>query len=151
MFKKFILAAVLALSLGACAPIGKFIEVATTTVTNPISTTNISQTKLVYASTLEAVVTYRRYCWSKPWDYIVGNAAEKIDPDPIMKPICEHRRSVLRAIQAADDKAFAAIGTADNFVRNNPTLNAANVIGAAWAAVNDFQSLTARTAVVAAK
>lgn len=111
----------------------------TTTITNPVGGKNIYQAKLVYASALEIAVKYREYCWSKPYADLMA--------DPIAKPICEKRRPTVRALQQAKVKASAAIRTAENFVKNNPTLNATSAIGAAWTAVTDFQNLAAGTAI----
>jgi hypothetical protein len=51
---------------------------------------------------------------------------------------------VVRVAQAAQLKAGSAIRSADAFVRNNPTLNASNAVGAAWQAVTDFQQAVPR-------
>ncbi len=111
----------------------------TTTITNPVVGKNIYQAKLVYASALEISVKYREYCWSQPYAVLMA--------DPIAKPICQNRRPTVRRMQQAKVKASAAIRTADNFVRNNPTLNATNAIQAAWTAVTDFQNITATVVV----
>lgn len=143
--KRYLAILAVALSLGGCAaldPGGKSIFAGGTslvaTVTNPVGPVNIYQAKVVYASTLELVVAYREYCWSKPYAALMA--------DPIAKPVCQRRRPIVRAMQAADDKAFAAIKTADSFVRNNPTLDGSSAIRAAIAAVSDFQNVAASTA-----
>ena len=79
---------------------------------------------------------YRAYCWSRPYRVLMA--------DPVAKPICEKLRPVVRAIQRAAVKAGSAIRSADNFVRNNPTVNAAAAISAAWAAVRRFQNAVPR-------
>lgn len=124
------------LLLGGCLQtVSDVTRAITTTITNPIGGTNIYQAKLVYASALEIAVKYRDYCWSKPYATLMA--------DPVAKPICQNRRPNVRAMQAARWKASAAIRTAENFVRDNPTLNATAAISAAWKAVTDFQNLTA--------
>lgn len=131
----------LAIGLAGCETIntaGKFFTAATTTINNPVRSVDLYRVKNVYAATLELAVKYRAFCWSKPYAVLMA--------DPVAKPVCQRRRSVVRQMQAADNKATAAIRTAENFVRNNPTLNATSAIGAAWAAVTDFQNLTTRTA-----
>lgn len=127
------------LALGGCQTVGEFATAITTTITNPIGGKNIYQAKLVYASALEIAVKYRELCWSKPYAVLMA--------DPIAKPICQNRRPTVRRLQQARVKASAAIRSADNFVRNNPTLNATNAIGAAWTAVTDFQNIAASTTI----
>lgn len=137
----------LALTASGCdsvSKVGQIISAATSTVTNPVDARNVYQVKNAYAAALELAVEYRRYCWSKPWDNIVGNAAERIDPDPIMKSICEHRREVVRAMKSYRPRVADAIRTAEKFVRDNPTLNAKSVIDASWNAVMEFQNLVPR-------
>lgn len=142
MLKRLLIVPLLLLGLAGCAgtPAGNFIRVATSTVVNPVSTTDIYRANNVYAATLEIANAYRKYCWSKPYAVLMQ--------DPIAKPVCQNRRPVVRDIQAADDKAFLAIQTATRFVRDNPTLNASSVISAMWSAVNAYQSLTGKSAVV---
>jgi hypothetical protein len=144
--KRLVLVFALALSLGGCAgtPAGDALRVATSTITNPVKEVNIYQVKTGYAAVLEVVAGYRDYCWSKPFAALMA--------DPIAKPVCEHRRSVMRAAQKADDRAHDAIVRAETFIRNNPTINAVSVVREAWAAVQDFQSAATNTATtIAAK
>lgn len=137
---RFAIAATLALSLGGCAgtPVGDAIRVATSTIANPVQEVNIYQVKTGYAAVLEVAASYRDYCWSKPFAALMA--------DPIAKPVCEHRRSIMRAVDKADDRAFDAITRAETFIRTNPTINAVSVVRAAWAAVQDFQSAASNTA-----
>lgn len=137
------------LSLGGCAaldPAGKSIFAGgtslTASITSPIGPVDIYRVKTVYASALEIAVGYREYCWSKPYAVLMA--------DPIAKPVCQSRRRNVRAMQAADIRADAAISTAENFIRNNPTVSAASAVSAAWAAVTDFQGAVNRTAVAIA-
>ena len=134
--KKIISAIVVCLALTGCATTGPQIgdigKVLTSTIDNPVSGVDIYRVKNTYAAALELAVEYRTYCWSKPYAVLMV--------DPVARPICERRRPIVRAIQAGKAKAKAAVITAENFVANNPTLNAASVIGAAWQAVTDFQS-----------
>lgn len=128
--------ALLALGLAGCAQIGQVASLVTTTITNPVDSVDIYRAKNGYAATLVAVVQWRDYCWSKPYAALMA--------DPAARPVCENRRPRLRAIQNADNRAFASITTADKFVRNNPTLNAATAIRAALQAVTDFQNVVPR-------
>lgn len=130
-----------ALSLGGCAT-GPSIFAGgsslTATINNPVGPVDIYRVKAVYASLLDAVAGYRAYCWSKPYAALMA--------DPIAKPICQNRRSIIRAADKADDHAFDAISKADTFIRNNPTISAVSVISEAWAAVTDFQNQASATA-----
>lgn len=133
----------LTISLGGCAGFAEKVlnlpaGMLATTISNPVAPVNIYQAKTVYASTLELANGYRDYCYSKPFKVLMA--------DPISNPVCKHRRSTVRSMQAADDKAAAAIQTADDFVKNNPTLDATSAIRGALAAVTEFQNLATTTA-----
>ena len=134
---------VTALALAGCAgtPFGDAVRVATSTYTNPVGPTNIYQAKIVYAATLELATSYREYCYKRPYAVLMV--------DPVAKVACKNRRSIVRSMQAADTKAYAAIITADNFVRQNPTVNATGLISAAVAAVTNFQNLASSYATAA--
>jgi hypothetical protein len=144
--RKIILALTLTLALGGCASLNQLGEKVlnlpagslTTTISNPVAPVNIYQAKTVYAATLELANTYRDYCYGRPFAALMA--------DPVAKPVCKSRRKIVLAMQAADDKAFAAIKTADNFVRSNPTLDATGAIRAAIAAVTEFQNIATTTA-----
>lgn len=132
--RRIILAASLALALGGCAgtQFGEFTRAITTTYNNPVSTTDIYRVKNTYAAGLELAVEYRRYCWSAAYRVLMA--------DPVAKKLCSSRRVVVRAIQRTDEKAFAAIAAAENFVRDHPTISAIQMIGAASQAVADFRN-----------
>jgi hypothetical protein len=132
--KRLLVICALALSLGGCAgtPLDKLVTAVTTTITNPVGEVNIYQVQNGYAAALELFAGYRKYCWARPF--------KALTDDPVSKPICQHRRSIVRAGQLAKANARAALVTAENFIANNPTLNAASVVQAAWTAVSDFQS-----------
>lgn len=133
--RRLLILCAVALSLSGCATgtkLGDLIQVATTTITNPVGSTDIYRVQNAYAAGLEVVVEYRRYCWSKPYATLMA--------DPVSKPVCEKRRAVVRAAQSARRNARAAINAAENFVANNPTLNAASAVDAAWKAVADFKN-----------
>lgn len=136
--RKIVAVLSLALLLVGCAGtrttigFGDFVKAVTTTVDNPISGVDIYRVKNTYAAAGELVVEWRRYCWSAPYATLIK--------DPLARPVCSGRRETLRIIQSADNKAFAAIAAADRFVAENPTLNAASAISAAWQAVTTFQS-----------
>ena len=132
--RKIVIAITLALALAGCqsGDISKFTSAVTTTINNPIGEVDIVRVKNTYAAALELVVEYRSYCWKSPYAVLMT--------DPVARPICQNRRAAVRAMQNGKAKAKAAIVTAQNFVANNPTLNAASAVGAAWQAVTDFQN-----------
>ena len=108
-------------TLGGCA-----------TFTNPVDSVDMYRVKSVYAATLQAAVSYRRYCYARPYRDLMK--------DPVARPVCANRRAVILAAQKHEPKANGAIVAADNFVRNNPTISAATAVGAAWRAVSDFRA-----------
>ncbi len=125
----------LSLALASCGggtKVGTLVDAVTTTITNPVSSLDIYRVKNTYAATLQLMSDYRSYCYSKSYAAIVA--------DPVMKPVCAKRRSVIRSMQAAQRKAGSAVRAAETFVLQNPTLNAATAIAAAWDAVKAFQA-----------
>lgn len=126
--RKFLSVALLALSLGACNV--TFPNLSGSYV-NPVSSVDIYRIKNTYAATLALADQWRKYCWSKPYSAVVA--------DPIMKPVCQSRRATVRQIQKYQPIAGTAVRKADEFVKNNPTVNAAGAIGLAWDAVTEFQ------------
>lgn len=112
----------------------------TASVRNPVGPVDLYRAKTVYAGTLELVSAWREYCWSRPYAVLMT--------DPVARPICQSRRPILRAVQSADDKAFAALKTAENFVRDNPTVSAVSAIQSAMLAVAGFNSLVSQQAAV---
>lgn len=133
--KRILLIPFLLLALTACADTGKLgqlLTVTTTTITNPVSAIDIYRVKNAYAASLQLAVDYRKFCWSRPYVALLA--------DPLSKPLCQSRRGAVRAIQLAQVKAHSALSDAEIFVLNNPTLNATNVISAAWTAVTNFQN-----------
>ena len=135
-FPRIFAVAIIAALLGGCAPqlanVENFISTAATTIVNPLRPVDMYRVKNVYAASLQLAVDYRAACWSKPYAVILT--------DPVMKPVCQNRRAVVRTIQSAKLKAKTAIRAADDFMLNNPTVNAGTFVTAAWAAVSSFQS-----------
>lgn len=122
----------IALPLAGCGtPLGNAVGRLTATIENPVGPVDIYRVKNTYAAALEVFVEYRRYCWSQPYAVLLT--------DPVARPVCERRREVVRALQKADQKAFFALSKAENFITQNPTLNAASVINEAWDAVTAFR------------
>lgn len=130
--KRLLILPVMLLVLAGCAQVGSVISTATKTVTNPVTQVDIYRVKNVYAATLELAVKYREYCWSQPYAALMA--------DRIARPVCQDRRLIVRRMQTAQVKARSAINSADNFARQNPTVNAYTAVSAAWAAVTDFQN-----------
>lgn len=100
-------------------------------VQNPITNVDIYRVKNTYAATLQLAKDWRAYCYARPYSVLIA--------DPVAKPICKDRRKVVREIQKYQPIAGIAVRRADQFVRDNPTVNAAGAIGLAWDAVTDFQ------------
>lgn len=98
------------------------------TITNPLGINELAAVEGAYGVALTGAVSYRRYCYSAPLAQLP-------------KEVCGNRRAVVRKLQELDNKAYAAIVAARNFARDNPTISAFSVIGAARQAVADFQSL----------
>lgn len=131
---------VMLLALAGCGPgskVGDLLSAATSTIINPVDAVDIYRVKNVYAASLQGAVDWRSYCWSKPYAALMA--------DPVANVVCKNRRSTVRAIQAAQLRAASAIDSAQTFVANNPTLNAASVISAAWSAVTSFQAAVPAT------
>lgn len=108
-------------------------------ITNPVSSTNLYQAKLVFASSQDLVIKYQKDCFgSQTPPYAVTYA--QIKADPVLNVECSRRVSRYNAMKSAENKANAAIVAADNFIRNNPTGNAVTYIQAALAAVNKYRA-----------
>ena len=119
---------VAALALGACTTTNPF-----STITNPVTNLDIWRVKNTYAATLQLAVSWRSFCYSRPYATLMA--------DPVAKPVCQNRRNTVRQIQKYQPLAGTAVSRADAFVKANPTVNAAGAIGLAWDAVTDFQKV----------
>lgn len=115
--------------VGACATGPNVFQ----SIPNPITNVDIYRVKNTYAATLQLAKEWRAYCYSKAYGAIMA--------DPVAKPVCQQRRQTVRQIQKYQPLAGAAVRRADEFVKNNPTVNAAGAIGLAWDAVTDFQKV----------
>jgi hypothetical protein len=131
-----VVALAIATSVGGCAgtKVGDFISSATSTITNPVKASDVYAAKNAYAIASEFAAEYRRYCYSKPYKVLLA--------DPVAKPICQSRRDVIRKIQRAEANVEIAVARAEKFIRENPTLNAAAVIGGIWDALDAYRSAT---------
>lgn len=131
--KKILIAVTVAAAMvvGGCSTFDKLRDVGqavTATITNPIDRQEIARLESIYEVALVGAVSYRRYCYSRP-------LAE------LPQAVCGSRRAIIRALQASDSKAKAAIQTAKKFVAENPTISAVSVVAAARQAVTDFLAL----------
>lgn len=113
--KRLLVIGMLALSLAGCA--NGFNPLAS--VKNPVSAVNLYEAELVFDATLKTFVELRGLCANRT-----------------LPPSC---RTYVRSGQAIVAKAAAADVAARNFVKNNPTLDATNVIQAFTGLLNDFK------------
>lgn len=112
---RIIVAAVLSISLMSCVGLQSF--------TNPVGRTQLVEIESAYGIALSVAVAYRNAC-----------AAKKI------AATC---RPIVAQLQSADRKAQGAIAALRAFVRANPTVSAASLAAAAWAAVDNFKAVEA--------
>lgn len=129
----------ISLALGGCAgtQFGDFIKFATASVANPVTATNIYQAKNTYAVALTLADEWRTYCFSMAYKAVMA--------DPVARPVCSKRRTVVRAILKYGPKARDALAQAETFVANHPTLDASLVIRAAIDAVAQFRAVVPAT------
>ena len=106
----------------------------TASINNPVGLNELAAVESVYNVAANAALVYR----GRP---LCTRAALESPTN-----LCARRSFIVR-IQAADQKAYAAIRTARAFVTNNPTLSAVSAIGAARAAVTSFQNALADSGV----
>lgn len=123
------------LALGGCqtVPFGDIISIANAQIANPITATNVYQVKNGYAASLQIAADWRQYCFSMKYRTIMA--------DPIAKPVCSSRRSVVRAIRTYGPVAGKAVQDAETFVAQHPTLDASAVISVAMQAVAKFRAV----------
>lgn len=137
--KRFLIACTLALSLGGCFldPNGKSVftggDSLTASIQNPATPVNIYQVKSVYEKAVDIANSYRDYCYARSYKSLMA--------DPIAGVACKSRRPIITKLQDADDKAFAAIQKAEDFIARNPKISAASVVREAWAAVTNFKGV----------
>ncbi len=132
--KRVILVIAFALSLGACAtmPDGTKIFLPTASVKNPVTPATMYDLKATYVIAQAGAVAYiDRY---RQGHRCTTTALESIGN------LCS-RRSIVVKLQNADRVASIALGRADAFVRDNPTIDASSVISAAQSAVGTFYEI----------
>lgn len=120
---KKLLIVVLALCLSACA-----------SIRNPITTNQLAVVESAYGVALSIAVAYHntRLC--------------KKDELPTFSNVCA-QRSVIVKLQSADKNVQIALIRARSFIRDNPTLDAFDVIQAAQIAVDAFKAIEQQYAV----
>lgn len=121
----------LALALGACTtlPNGKTIFLPTASIANPVTLTSLYDIKASYAIAQAGADAYIQR-------YRDGHRCTKTALESVTN-LCS-RRSIVLKLQNADRVAQIAIGRADTFIRDNPTIDASAVIAAAQSAVSAF-------------
>lgn len=111
---------ILALSLAGCAGAKQLFDVAANGVVNPVTATSLYEAELVFDATIKTFVELRGLC------------ANRTLPSSCRTYVIKGQKLVRNA--AAADIA------ARNFVANNPTLDATNVIGAFTGILSDFKT-----------
>ncbi len=129
-----IIAIAFALSLGACAtlPDGTKVFLPTASVKNPVLPASLYDVKATYAIAQAGAVAYiDRY-----------RQGHRCTTTALESPtnICS-RRSIVVKLQNADRVAQIALGRADAFIRDNPTIDASAVMYAAQSAVAAFYDI----------
>lgn len=114
---KRLLPLLLVLALAGCA-----------TVRNPVSTTELATIESAYGVALAGAVAYRE----RP--RCTKTALESVSN------LCA-RRSIVVRLQQADRQAQIAIGKANIFIQNNPTLDASSLLQAARGAVDALNQI----------
>lgn len=126
--RKTILAAALALGLAGCGT--SVFQGGTsllTTIENPVGRNELASIEGAYGVAYTAAVAYRGLC--------------------ARREIPRSCRAVVVKLQGASRKAQGALVAARRFVRDNPTISAISAIGAARAALTDFQAVAAANGV----
>lgn len=123
--RRLLIPILLALALSGCG--GKSIF-PTLDISTTVSLNTVLGVEAAYGTVLSAERTYKRLC------------ATKAIPDTC--------RAVVVRLQAADLKAIQAISAAVTFIKNYPTVDASNVIGAAHSAIDQIRAILAPTGVI---
>ena len=105
---------VLALTLGACTFVNPF-----TSVSNPVSTTNLYEGELVFDASLKTFDQLKSLCVTR-----------------VLPPSC---RTYVKQGQAIIVNVYAADNAARGFITANPTLDATNIVQAFTGLVSTFK------------
>lgn len=129
-----IIATAFALSLGACAtlPDGTKVFLPAASVKNPVTSVSMYDLKATYTIAQAGAVAYIDR-------YRQGHRCTKTALESVTN-LCS-RRSIVIKLQNADRVAQVALGRADAFIRDNPTIDASSVISAAQSAVGAFYEI----------
>lgn len=111
------------IALAGCQTFNPFQSIA-----NPVSNKTLAEVEAGYGVALSAAVSYRQLC------------AQKV----IARANCA---PVVAKLQKGSIKVQGAVVAARNFVKQHPTLDATQVIGAAQQALSDFQVVQAANGV----
>lgn len=132
--RKIILAVALSLSLAGCVkgPGGMTIFLPTASVKNPVTAASLYDIKATYIIAQAGGDAYIQR-------YRDGFRCTKTRLESVTN-LCS-RRSIVIKMQNADRKAQIALGRADAFIRDNPTIDASAVISAAQSAVSAFYEI----------
>jgi hypothetical protein len=132
--RRIFIALTLSLALSGCVngPNGTKIFLPTASVANPVTPMSLYDIKATYAIAQAGADTYvQRYrdgfrCTTTKLESVTN--------------LCS-RRSIVVKMQNADRTAQIAMGRADTFISNNPTIDASAVIAAAQSAVTAFYQI----------
>lgn len=132
--RSIVIALTLSLSLAGCVkgPGGTTIFLPTASVPNPVTPLSLYDIKATYAIAQAGAEAYIQR-------YRDGFRCTKTRLESVTN-LCS-RRSIVVKIQTADQKAQIALGKADTFIANNPTIDASSVISAAQLAVSAFDDI----------
>lgn len=120
--KRFLIMALVGLSLAGCAGRLPSLNLNTTVTLN-----TMLGIESAYGIALSAERSYKELCRAK-----------------VIPSDC---RVVVVRLQQADAKAIQSIKSANNFIKSYPTIDATNVIGAAQSAVSNLQAILSTTGV----
>ena len=126
---KIIIALTLSLSLAGCVTNSDGTVTIFPVVKNPVTPLSLYDIKSTYAIAAAGADSYIQR-------YRDGHRCTKTNLESATN-ICS-RRSIVLKLQNADRIAQIAIGRADAFIRDNPTIDATSVISAAQSAVAAF-------------
>lgn len=122
--RKIIALTLAAFWLTGCAGANKAFQVVTTTITNPVSSTNLYQAELVFDGSV------------KTFNELKGLCARRVLPS-----VC---RTYVRKGQDLIRRAYAADLAAQDFIVQNPMLNATGAVLGFTNAVSSFNATLTR-------
>lgn len=141
--KRFLLSALLALSLAGCATIGQFLDPngvsvlvggksIIANVASPVGPEQMAVVDGAYRTAVVSAENYRKFCYSQPIAQL--------------PTICNNRRQVVRIFQSAYRRAQPIMVDLRAFVRANDQVSAKSVLIAAGQAISDMETAVAKYA-----